>query len=382
MSYTLLTGATGLIGRYLLRDYAARGIPVAVLVRESESGSPSDRINAIADAMEQLPSSYRGSVNIPRPVCIVSDLHEPDLGMSESDAAWVRNNVSSVVHCAGNVTFHDPSQDTGPWNTNVNGTRHLASFCKANQIEDFSYVSTSFVCGDRVGLIREDELDCHQGFGSPYESSKFHAEKLLQGMDFERLNVFRPCAVTGDTVSGFSSTFHGVYWFAQFTHLARQRADAEDGQPWYSPIRIFKTGLERHHLVPVDMVSQAIVELQLDFDRPGDTYHLTPCKAMTLAELEAALSEHFRYYGTTFVGPKCDPNQPLSDMEQIFYEGLNAMGHRYLDGDPMFDCRKTLDALPWWSTVETSHSYILKIFEFAEGQRFGRGSRRRAKAVV
>ena len=33
MAYTLLTGATGLLGRYLLRDLTLADVPLAVVVR-------------------------------------------------------------------------------------------------------------------------------------------------------------------------------------------------------------------------------------------------------------------------------------------------------------------------------------------------------------
>ena len=42
--HTLLTGATGLLGRYLLRNLLAQGTPVAVVVRPSEKRPAVDRI--------------------------------------------------------------------------------------------------------------------------------------------------------------------------------------------------------------------------------------------------------------------------------------------------------------------------------------------------
>ena len=47
MKYHLLTGATGLLGRYLVRDLLAAGVPLAVLVRPGKAQTPDDRLEAI-----------------------------------------------------------------------------------------------------------------------------------------------------------------------------------------------------------------------------------------------------------------------------------------------------------------------------------------------
>ena len=46
MEYQLLTGATGLLGRYLVRDLTMEGVPLAVLVRRSRRQTPQERIES------------------------------------------------------------------------------------------------------------------------------------------------------------------------------------------------------------------------------------------------------------------------------------------------------------------------------------------------
>ena len=50
--YTLLTGATGLVGRYLLRDLLMRGQRVAVLVRPSKRQTAQQRVAGICQRWE------------------------------------------------------------------------------------------------------------------------------------------------------------------------------------------------------------------------------------------------------------------------------------------------------------------------------------------
>ena len=47
------------------------------------------------------------------------------------------------------------------------------------------HVSTAYVAGKRTALIREDELDCGQGFWNSYEKSKFDAEVLLTDQEID-----------------------------------------------------------------------------------------------------------------------------------------------------------------------------------------------------
>lgn len=384
MAYTLLTGATGLIGRYLLRDLSPHS-QMAVMLRENERESASERFDNLVASLDDISSQGEKPEKDLRlnSRVIPGDLLNPDLRLSKSDRDWIRKNVNSVVHCAGNVSFEKNFMGEGPLVTNVEGTRYLAEFCKSVGIEDFSYVSTSFVCGDRQSTIYENELDCGQQFDSEYEESKFQAEQLLHGLDFANLKIFRPCSVTGDSLTGQSSTFHGVYWFAQFTSLARSRAQASKdmSKSWLHDVRIFKSGRERHHLIPVDLLSRAVAELHRNADAAGTTFHLTPHKACTLAQLENALSQYYHYHGVTFCDADCVPREDLNSMEQLFYDGLQSIGHRYLDGDPVFDCSNTLRLLPWWQDIQVDHQYLVKVFQFAEEQGFGRRKRKKRSTV-
>jgi len=48
----LLTGATGLLGRYLLRDLLASGRRVGVLVRDGQQRTASDRLDELLATMK------------------------------------------------------------------------------------------------------------------------------------------------------------------------------------------------------------------------------------------------------------------------------------------------------------------------------------------
>lgn len=247
------------------------------------------------------------------------------------------------------------------------------------RIGHFAYVSTAFVCGNRSGTIFEQNLDCGQSFGSEYEKSKYDAECHLHKVGFPRLDIFRPCSVTGDTNTGYTSTFHGLYWFALFTSLARLRAGGGDTARWRHDVRLFFTGEECHHLIPVDKVSEAIVSLLESPAQGTSTYHLTPPHATSLKDLERALCSYYQYDGVRFAAPV--PRAEWNETETLFYDGLATVDHRYLHADPTFDRTATSRAIPWWDDISLPQAYFQRLFAFAEAHRFGRKKVRRQLTV-
>lgn len=367
MAGILLTGGTGLIGRYLLRDLLCAGESVVALVRPDKDHGAEQRLERIMLGWEQELGR-----TLPRPQLLQGDLHQPGLGLSKTQRTWLGQHCRTVLHNAGNVSFH-ATDDNEPWRTNVEGTAHLLEATQAAGIREFHYVSTAYVCGDRQGVIREADLEKGQSFGSIYEESKYTAETLIRAAGFEKLNVYRPGSVTGDWLTGATTTYHGVYLFAQFTQLARQRSGAGPGESWHHPVRLFQNGDEAHHLIPVDAVSRAIVTILGQANLAGDTYHLTPDQPCNARELEAALADYFGYHGVTFAGNTCVDRSTMNDVEAIFYDTISRAEHRYAAGDPLFDCTNTKRAVPEWRGSRIDHDYLLRIFDYAVQQRFGRG---------
>ena len=53
MAYYLLTGATGLLGRYLLRNLLLREIPTAVVVRATRLATAQQRVESVVGEIEE-----------------------------------------------------------------------------------------------------------------------------------------------------------------------------------------------------------------------------------------------------------------------------------------------------------------------------------------
>ena len=83
----LLTGATGLLGRYLMRDLMLLGHPLAVLVRGGKRTEAADRIEQIIVQWEE-----QAGRAFPRPVVIEGDITTKMAGLDGSDIRWLAQN--------------------------------------------------------------------------------------------------------------------------------------------------------------------------------------------------------------------------------------------------------------------------------------------------
>src|SRR3954469_21832716 len=90
--YTILTGVTALLGRYLLRDLTLRGLPLAVVARPKGRESAEARVDAPVARWEA-----GLGLDLERPVCLAGDVTEPGLGLARDDRRWAADQVVRVL---------------------------------------------------------------------------------------------------------------------------------------------------------------------------------------------------------------------------------------------------------------------------------------------
>ncbi len=94
MKYLFLTGATGLVGRYLLRDLLAADVPVVAMVRPGKGPA---MLEGIMRRWEQ-----EAGRSLPRPVVIEGDLCHPAGGArAKMQRRWLRRNCDRILAQCG-----------------------------------------------------------------------------------------------------------------------------------------------------------------------------------------------------------------------------------------------------------------------------------------
>jgi nucleoside-diphosphate-sugar epimerase len=367
MRYHLLTGATGLLGNYFLKDAAALKIPLAVVVRRSRAESARQRIETGLARWEQLIQTP-----LPRPVILEGNLTAPHLGLNTEQVAWVAENCSAVIHNAASLNFTAKDLESEPYLSNVQGTKNVLELCRTTGIRTFHHVSTAYICGLRNGTVYESERNVGQPPGNDYEASKIQAEEMVANAEFlDHKTFLRPGIIIGDSVTGYTSTFHGFYVPLKICHGLMNIAQgfpslAADGiLHWFN-----LTGEETKNFVPVDWVSAVSMRVIANPEYYDRTYHLTPTHSTRVADMAMAIGNTFFHSE----GEESEPAEPSGASSNLFRQTfLNQMQvyESYWRDDPVFDRTNTLAITPDLPCPEVDQEMLAVMCRYAVESNFG-----------
>jgi thioester reductase-like protein len=377
MGFRLLTGATGLLGSYLLRDLIARNLPVAVLARPTRCEDAETRIDGVLAQMEE--SFGRTLV---RPVVLCGDITRPQLGLAHGDLNWLRANCDAVLHAAASLTFHEA--DGEPWLTNVEGVRNVLAVCRDCHIGRLDHVSTAYVCGLRTGRVLETELDIGQEFGNDYERSKVNAEKLIRSDEhLPAFTIFRPSIIVGDSHTGFTSTFHGFYVPLRVAGALLPLVGVDQALEVDYLRLLGLNGHERKNFVPVDWVSDAIVSTLLRSAPANQTYALVSEHPVQVARLHRVFLEIVRQHRQLIEEDLAARKQGSHADFQEAKRGrfVEAFRHKFVEqfavyqsywrDDPIFDKSATNAMLPDLPCPRMTDAMLHRLCQYAADKNYG-----------
>jgi nucleoside-diphosphate-sugar epimerase len=236
----LLTGATGAIGRPLLRALVAGGV---------------ERVYALTH-VERLDGGH------PCVVTVRGDISAgADLGLDATAADEIRSTIAGVIHGAADTRFGAPLDEAR--RVNRHGTLNVLAFAsRCRRVARVVALSTTHVAGRRTGDVFEHELEHDAGFVNAYEASKYETECDLRARAGDLpISVCRLSTVIGDSRSGEIPRRGAIHQAVLFMYasLAPMMPGRED-----SPV----------DMVSLDYAVQAIAWLATGGFEAGRTWHL------------------------------------------------------------------------------------------------------------
>jgi len=226
---SLVTGATGFIGRFLVPALLRRGDTVHVLVPPDERG----RYDTCA-------RDWAGGERV-RPV-------EADL--DRVDPAWVRAHRGDIEH-----VFHlDPA---------AGAAHHAIALAAGLDAARLHHVSTVEISGDHHGAFTEDMFDVGQTL-RPAQRVHLDAERAVRagGLDWR---IYRPAIVIGHSRTGEIDRAGSAQRFFRMLRMAAQL-------PRLLPVLVPRLG--ETNMVPVDFVVAALDHLAHAPGGRHTTFHL------------------------------------------------------------------------------------------------------------
>lgn len=335
-----LTGATGFLGSHLASRLLEEGHHVTALARGSKSISARQRV---LDVLRNIDVSRVENLEV-----LEGDISLSGLGLDETDTRRVASSTDEIWHCAASLSFQQDDRDE-IFRMNVGGTRNVLDLVERIPSCRIQHVSTAYIAGNRSDLALETEINVGQTFKNPYEESKCEAELLIA--DAHRrgsivASVYRPSIVIGDSRSGRVTHFHGVYAFIRglWAALERLRRRMPEGGLVNLPLRVLGAENTTLNFVPIDYVVNGMVTIASKPDSVGGTYHLANPVPTENRLWLPHICRILRVEGIQLVSENSFLKTPMTKLEALFQKQM-AFYYQYLQGEPRFDCRRTLAAL-------------------------------------
>jgi len=364
--HLLLTGSTGLLGSYLMRDLLLAETPLAVLARRSRRATAAERIDRLLAGWERALGR-----KLPRPVVLEGDLTKPGCGLSSDARRWLVGHCNRLLNNAASLSFFNADRAGEPWRTNVAGTHNLLDLTDTAGIRDLEHVSTAYVCGVRTDLISEDELVVDQPFGNDYERSKADAEAAIRAAGhLDSVTVYRPSIIVGDSQTGYTSTYHGFFAVLRLGHtlLTRVPIGTTSGPALLRLLGIAATDCK--NFVPVDWVSAVISQAVGRPEAAGQTLHLTHPEPMSMQDMAETVQEATETYSDA-----ASPDDPACCDEAWFADNLKnqlQVYQHYFRNDPIFDRTTTEQVAEHLPVPDLDRDTMMRMSKFAIAHEFGR----------
>lgn len=276
----LLTGSSGYFGSQLLKD----------LIEQTDSDIYCiARGNTLSDAHKHsldmwnyyFKNQLESHLN-QRIFLVKGDIVQENIGIPGDRYKELSGIIDTVIHCAADVRHYGKYEPAEKVNTG--GTRNIIDFCFGGKPKKLHHISTKAISEyPRESVVmKENNLDVGQVFrGRVYARSKFEAEKCVNQARARGLNaaVYRIGDLTGRYTDGF---------FQKNVETNR----------YYNNIRalvllkkIFSEAVESliFEVSPVDLCSQAVINLMLLEDSVGYNFHIMNPKPVLLKKFCEAL---------------------------------------------------------------------------------------------
>lgn len=264
-----VTGATGFIGRYLVRELLTqqRAGPIYVLVRGASRAALAELCKWWGPASSAI-------------VPIEGDLTSPLCGVSATDRQRMQGSIRHFFHLA--AVYDLEASAALLERANVAGTRNALELATLLGAGCFHHCSSIAVAGRYDGVFTENMFDEAHGLDHPYFRTKHVSESMVRAQQTIAWRIYRPGMVVGDSGSGYTTKADGPYLLFKTLQILRRNIPA-----WLPTL-----GIEGGYvnIVPVDYVARALVYLALRDGLDGRCFHLTdpvPRRAGEVANLFA-----------------------------------------------------------------------------------------------
>ncbi len=343
--HLFLTGATGLLGSYLLSELLEQtDATVHCLVRAADEAEGLRRLQKTLEKYHLWRQEYAGRI-----VAVPGDLDRPLLGLPEEEFERLARRIDTIYHNGAGVNFVKSYAVLHP--VNVLGTQEVLRLACRGPVKPVHHISTVSVFGAigyftrRPVLMEDDSLNDvrpYLAMDIGYVQSKWVAEQMVWTAKARGIpvSVYRPGLLLGHSVTGVTNPDDFISRIIRGCLEVGCYPQLEE---------------ERIQLTSIDYASAAIVALSLKDENLGRAYHIAPPPQddLTLGELFEMIRDEghavdevpFAQWQQALIEAGTDnalyPLLPLFT-EQVHGKMTNLEIYQHT---PAYDCRNTVAGL-------------------------------------
>ncbi len=312
--HVLLTGATGFLGAYLLRELLANTCwQITCLVQASSLTAGRNRVINNMENYGVWNPVYHDRMNI-----VLGNLEKNNLGLAKQDWFYLADTVDLIFHGAAVLNFIYPYQKMAA--SNVFGTKQLIELAGYRKLKALHYISTvgyfmSADLADDVVVSEQTELAPEEGIYGGYNQTKWLAEQLVLHARTYNIPtvIYRPSLITGESQTG--------YWNQDDVVCRILKGCVEVGARPILDVRF--------NFVPVDYVAKAITHFAMKKPYQSDTYHLINPEEVDVDQLFGYVkAKGFKIEDVTYPdwekmikeNSRFNPNHSFSPLRPFFTE--------------------------------------------------------------
>ena len=338
--HILLTGATGFLGAFLLRELLERTeADIHCLVRAESADEGRTRLRQTLQSYSLWQPDFSARI-----VPVPGDLGMPVLGLSAQSTADLASTIDVIYHSGAFVNWIYPYERLKA--ANVLGTQEILRLATRIRLKPVHFVSSLGVFPllgySGVDTIREHDTLDHNGllYGG-YLQSKWVADKLVLAARSRGLPVcvYRPGLITGHSETGAWNT-------GDVTSRMLKSWIELEGAPVFA--------FDETDMTPVDYISRAIVCLAARKDSFGKIFHIANSRRVQLGKI----ADWMRMFGyrlrrvpydswvaELLTRPGSSREDVVSSLVPLFSLSIAGEASSVLKSLPDFDCQNTLSGL-------------------------------------
>jgi amino acid adenylation domain-containing protein/thioester reductase-like protein len=300
----MLTGSTGLVGRFLLvRLLEDTEAILYCLIRGQSERQAFARLRATLSGWSLWRNEYEQRI-----VAVPGDLRLLRLGLDDQAYEVILDNVDTVYHCATSMNHLETYAMAKP--ANVGGCRELLKLATQKRPMSINYISTLGIFAptgsDTASVVREDSPIDHEKHlrSQGYSASKWVGEKIfmIAGERGIPCNIFRLGLVWPDSKQGRYDELQ--HYYRLFKSCLVSGLGIRNYQPDMPPI-------------PVDYVARAIAFLATQHSSGHGIFHISSSDQMV-----GGVFERFNEILDTAL-ELLPFSEWISEMKRLHREGLS-----------------------------------------------------------